>query len=83
MSNEELTTSAQNIGCSPTFVEFERLPVTFSNCFGSWFDYYTTILPNDHITMFNNGQHTTFALKQEVKAPQLSSIILGGTTGEN
>ena len=30
MSNEELTTSAQNIGCSPTFVEFERLPVTFS-----------------------------------------------------
>jgi hypothetical protein len=28
--SEELTTTAQAVGCSPTFVEFDRLPITFS-----------------------------------------------------
>jgi hypothetical protein len=29
-STQELTETAQKIGCSPLFVEFERLPLTFS-----------------------------------------------------
>ena len=82
--SEELTTTAQAVGCSPTFVEFERLPLTFSQVVlvGG-----LIITRPSHQTgpHYDSSQRSTFDLCVETGENGTAIIFNnpeGGTTGE-
>ena len=82
--SEELTTTAQAVGCSPTFVEFERLPLTFSQVVlvGGLIITRPSYQTGPH---YDSQQRSTFDLCVETGESGTAIIFNnpeGGTTGE-
>lgn len=82
--SEELTTTAQAVGCSPTFVEFERLPLTFSQVV-LVAGLVITDPQNQTGPHYDAQQRSTFDLSVETGENGTAIIFnnpAGGTTGE-
>tara|TARA_B100001939_G_scaffold309197_1_gene290377 strand:- start:529 stop:1839 length:1311 start_codon:yes stop_codon:yes gene_type:complete len=82
--SEELTNMAQSIGCSPSFVEFNRLPVTFSQI-ALVAGLIITEPANQTGPHYDSQQRSRYDLCVETGEEGTAIIFnypLGGTTGE-